>query len=273
MKQRPQPRLCPQAGGGSAPLEAEFPFLGERIHLAVEAPEGRLTLADVVPLARAVCDRLTGTVVGQVAAQGRPITCSKGCGVCCTSYVIPLTVPEAFCLQREFQALPDRQRDRLESALVALAGKITAAGLAEGFAKLDRNDPASLDKQRQMVGGWWARERVPCPLLRDQSCSLYPIRPVPCREFLAVSPPQLCAENRPVRARWPFSMRTVLATWAGRLEDREPSLILMPNLLSWCRVRVTRARRTWRSPGMVRAFLDVLTEIAVETADTPLRLR
>jgi hypothetical protein len=35
-------------------------------------------------------------------------------------------------------------------------------------------------------------QRVPCPFLEDESCSIHPIRPLICREYLVTSPPQFC---------------------------------------------------------------------------------
>jgi Fe-S-cluster containining protein len=265
VKKQPQIRLLTGAespAAGCAVLQADMPFAGQAVHLRVQVPDGRARLADVVPLARAICDEFTERIIRRVEAEGGRITCAKGCGVCCTNFLVPMSVPEAFAIIEDMHALSLGERKRLELEFGQAERKLAESGLSQEFARLDPAEADSAQKQRDLAGQWWSRQRFPCPLLWEQACGLYASRPIPCREFLAVSPPELCQTNHPTRVRRPFDMHTVLSAWAAELEGTRPTLVLMANLLSWCLGKTTRAQRTWRAPGMVRRFLDVLVAVA-----------
>ena len=138
-----QIRLCDEgepSPAGCAALEAEFPFIDETVRLRAAVPEFRATLADVVPLAREICDRLTSSVVRQVEARGRAISCAKGCGVCCTNYLVPMTVPEALRLWEDVQRLPPADFRRLAEAFDDVARRLAESGLEEAYARLDHAD-------------------------------------------------------------------------------------------------------------------------------------
>jgi Fe-S-cluster containining protein len=265
VKKAPEIRLLTDAespAGGCVVLQADVPFAGEVVHLRVQVPDGRARLAEVVPLARAICDDFTDRIIRHVEAGGGRVTCAKGCGVCCTNFLVPMSAPEAFAIWGDLQALPLGERKRLEAEFGQAERKLADSGLLEEFARLDPAEADSAQKQRDLAGEWWSRERFPCPLLREQACGLYASRPIPCREFLAVSPPELCQTNHPTRVRRPFDMHAVLSAWAAELEGTRPTLVLMANLLSWCMGKTTRAQRTWRAPGMVLRLLDVLSAVA-----------
>jgi len=267
VKSKPQIRLLDEteeapSALGVVMLRTEFPFMGETVGLRAMVPERRATLADVVPLARAVCDRLTEAAIRCAERAGRTISCAKGCSTCCTNYLVPMTAPEAFRLWQDLRALPAAERRRLEVAFDAAEKTVAESGLIEAYAKLDPNDPDSAAAQRELAGKWWAEQRFPCPLLHEAACRYYASRPIPCREFLVVSPPELCAANRETRVRRPFSMHVLLSKWAGELEAARPTLVLLPNFLSWCLGNVARGRRTWRGPQIVKHLLDALTETA-----------
>jgi hypothetical protein len=38
-------------------------------------------------------------------------------------------------------------------------------------------------RQRREIGNRWMAARLPCPLLVDERCSVYPVRPLTCRGF------------------------------------------------------------------------------------------
>jgi hypothetical protein len=68
------------------------------------------------------------------------------------------------------------------------------------------------------------RTGVPCPFLEDESCSIYPDRPLVCREYVVTSPPALCAtlgEGKVQRVLVQLSLWIILSRAAsddGRLE-------------------------------------------------------
>lgn len=47
-----------------------------------------------------------------------------------------------------------------------------------------------------------ARQKIPCPLLVDRACSIYPVRPTACRTYAANDDPKFC-ETVPPRSTMP----------------------------------------------------------------------
>jgi len=57
------------------------------------AAAGTARLADIVPPARIICDKIVDTAIQQIRCSGNYIPCIKGCSACC-SYLISLSAPE-----------------------------------------------------------------------------------------------------------------------------------------------------------------------------------
>ncbi len=253
---------------GCALIESQVPYLGRTVVFRAAVPAGPATLQDAAPLARAICDAFVRQVIRAVEDAGGKITCSKGCGACCSSFLVPMTVPEAIRLVEDLQALSPRDRRRLEPLFIKAEQKLAESGLAGQMASLDPNDPASTIQQRELAGKWWSENRFPCPMLSGDTCGLYRSRPIPCREFLALSDPRCCATNTETRVRRPFSMHQVVAAWAAEFEGTRPTLVLMANLLGWWQHNAERASRTWPGPILIRRLMEILANTAQQAAKT-----
>lgn len=247
---------------GCVLVETEVPYNHQPVLLRAAVPVGLARLPDVMPLARAICDEFVRRIIRGVSDAGRKITCSKGCGACCSSFLVPMTVPEAMRLMEDIQAIPPAQKRRLEPRFLQAEKKLVESDLAGQLESLDPNDPASTVGQRELAGKWWSENRFPCPLLKDESCGLYRSRPMPCREFLALSDPACCASNTETRVRRPFSMHQVVSTWAAEFEGTRPTLVLMANLLGWWQHNAERAQRSWPGAILVRRLMEILAETA-----------
>jgi Fe-S-cluster containining protein len=250
------------APAGRVLVEGQAPYLGQVAVFRAAVPAGPATLADAAPLARAICDDLVRRVIRGVQDAGGKITCSKGCGACCSSFLVPMTVPEAIRLIEELQALSQGRRRRLHPRFLQAERKLAESDLPGQMASLDPNDPASTLQQRDLAGKWWSENRFPCPLLAGNDCGLYGSRPIPCREFLALSDPRCCATNTETRVRRPFSMHQVVSAWAAEFEGTRPTLVLMANLLGWWQHNAERAKRTWPGPILIRRLMEILAQTA-----------
>jgi hypothetical protein len=83
-----------------------------------------------------------------------PIDCAKGCSFCCYLYA-SATAPEIFAMSRFLRANFDADR---------LADIAERCAPLKGMSIDDRN-----------------RAKIPCPLLQDNACSAYEVRPIACR--------------------------------------------------------------------------------------------
>lgn len=109
--------------------------------------------------------------------------CKMQCHRCCTTHVT-LTTLEAYKI---FETLPPGEREKLLRRVRAAAGlkrfrpAVTTNALAE-FCARDEDPPAENDA--------FADEK--CPLLAEDLCSIYALRPFNCRCFISRTP---CGEK------------------------------------------------------------------------------
>jgi uncharacterized protein len=88
----------------------------------------------------------------------RPSACREGCCWCCHK-VVGTSVPEVARITQHLQQSPD--------------------ALAETRERVLRVD----EQRRQLRHDRWAATRLPCPLLADNCCSVYAVRPLTCRGY------------------------------------------------------------------------------------------
>jgi Fe-S-cluster containining protein len=103
---------------------------------------------------------------------------------------------------------------------------------------------------------------VPCPFLRDESCSIYPYRPSICREYLVTSPAENCATlgTAPI-ARIPVHVRLseALARLAGKLLEREPEVVPLTLALEWAEAHREEGARTWDARFLLEGLVAELS--------------
>lgn len=99
------------------------------------------------------------TRVHQVAA-GTPVACSKGCSACCKNPSVPFTEPELLGISW--------------FASEVLAGEARTKVMGQLETHMSRSE---------------------CPFLVDELCSIYPVRPLICRQFMVLNRPCLPGEQ------------------------------------------------------------------------------
>jgi hypothetical protein len=85
--------------------------------------------------------------------------------------------------------MPAERQQQIRARFARAVEHFRAAGLLDQMAAVNRMD---LD-ERHKLGIRYLSERVACPFLEHESCSIYPQRPISCREYLVSSPPAYCA--------------------------------------------------------------------------------
>ena len=272
MSKREQIRLVDPADPSGEPpygtvrRTAEVPVFDESVRINVDVPDRRARLVDVVPLARAVCGRIVEASAARSESAGKPVSCAKGCSACCAVPLLGMSEPEAFSLVEDMKRLSAGDRNRILNGFVELGELAEKTGLYEAVAEGD--DQADPLHGFDVYRAWWRQVRRDCPILRHGACSMYPSRPMACREFLVTSDPDLCQASRETRVDIPFRMYHVLARLSDELEGRPPlrNFVLLPLLLRWYGGQATRAQRTWRGPMLVERFLAILSEMAAQAA-------
>ncbi|MGB2866608.1 MAG: hypothetical protein WBC05_24975 [Sedimentisphaerales bacterium] len=138
---------------GKKVIGLELDILGETLNFHIGIGKGRAKLADIVPLARTLCDRITEVVVGRACGEGSCIPCCKGCSACCSRCLVPLSIPEALRFKEEIDAAPAYRRESIRRSCLVAARHILKQKPPCLFGRPEKN--------LNFLGGVGPLERVP----------------------------------------------------------------------------------------------------------------
>jgi hypothetical protein len=146
----------------SAPLAAAADAVFQKSAKAMrgellQVQRGEMEISDVVTRAHRLADELTQEIVAIGPATERP-TCCAGCAACCHLHVVA-TAPEVIALAEHVQKTFDpsaRQR-------------------------LDERIADHIEATRDRDGAERRGLRTACPLLENDRCTAYAVRPIACR--------------------------------------------------------------------------------------------
>jgi Fe-S-cluster containining protein len=161
---------------------------GVEIKGAVALPRNRSPRRVLLPTLQRLTDTIVSVARRRVESQGQHISCRKGCDACCRQ-MVPIAPEEAWALAAYLDASPASTStpilDRFERAVETLEEK----GLLD---LLDRRHEWTAAQLEALDRRYFAAQ-VPCPFLVDRECSIHPVRPLVCREYLVTSPAAQCA--------------------------------------------------------------------------------
>jgi len=176
----------------SPSVEVSFALrIGEgTVKASLEVPAGKTTLTQLLPILQDFESDMIHRVTEEAAEAGHPISCRAGCGACCRQ-MVPISIFEAEALGEWFHTLPQERQAELEARFHRGLTVLKEAGVLE---KLMQQDWGSDEKSFTQLAIDYFHAGVPCPFLENESCSIHPIRPLICREYLVISPAELCRD-------------------------------------------------------------------------------
>lgn len=195
-------------------------------------PQGASNLTQILPVLQAVDDSFIEGVAAQVHEAGLRISCKAGCGACCRQ-VVPLSIFEAEALGEWIATLTEDQQRALALRFHQALLKLSAAGLIDRLVKEDRLDDT--DTRRKLALDYFYAG-VACPFLENESCSIHPIRPLACREYLVTSDPVYCADPAGLQVDpvpMPLRLSRVLHTMGAEVEPGSRGWIPLVFLFAW----------------------------------------
>jgi Fe-S-cluster containining protein len=195
-------------------------------------PAGQTNLTQILPVIQSLEDSLLEGVTAQFAEAGRAISCKAGCGACCRQ-IVPLSIFEAEALTAWIRSLPESRQQELAQRFHQALTKLTAAGLIDRM--VNEDSLADTDSARKLALDY-LYQRVPCPFLEDESCSIHPIRPLICREYLVTSAPEHCVDPatlKVVPVRLPLNFSRVLNRIGAEPEYDARGWIPLVFLFAW----------------------------------------
>ena len=195
-------------------------------------PAGRTNLTQILPVIQSLSDSFIEGVAAQYAEAGMKVSCRAGCGVCCRQFV-PLSIFEAEALTAWFRAQPEDRRRQLAERFHQCLVQLSAAGMLD---RILTEEWFAGSESAKELGITYLRLRIPCPFLEDESCSIHPIRPLICREYLVSSPPEHCVDPstlQVVAVRLPLHFSRILNRMGAEIERSPRGWIPLLFLLAW----------------------------------------
>jgi Fe-S-cluster containining protein len=195
-------------------------------------PAGQTNLTQILPVLQSIEDSFIAGVASQLSQMGRTISCKAGCGACCRQ-MVPISIFEAEALAAWVRSLPEARQQELAQRFDAGLRKLASAGLID---RMVLEDWFAKTESARKLALEYLYERVPCPFLEDESCSIHPIRPLVCREYLVTSPPEHCydpATLKTVPVPLPLHFSRVLSLIGAELENDTRGWIPLVFLFAW----------------------------------------
>ncbi len=250
-------------------IDFEIDVLGEPIHFCINVEQKQAKLSDIIPLARTISEKLSLAVVEELRRNGTIVTCHKGCSACC-SYLVPLSVPEAFRLREEVLAMPEeRARNTLQLCLDSAKRILDSKFQEYGANELThKNTPIRINQ----LSKWYAELKLTCPFLSDGICTSYEQRPIACREHLVTSSALLCEAQQadePDVVKMPVSILECVGQLTAELEQSDVEAVMLPLALPWAQENLERSERTWPAVTMVERFVEILKETMSKSNHQP----
>jgi Fe-S-cluster containining protein len=245
------------------PFSAQVSFslrIGEgTLNANLEVPAGKTTLTSLLPVLQSFDSSMINHVVNEATEAGHPISCRKGCGACCRQ-MVPLSIFEAEFLGNWFHSLPKERQTELEQRFHRGLIKLKEAGVLDKI--MDSEWGADEESFIQMAIDYFGAG-VPCPFLEDESCSIHPIRPLVCREYLVTSPAELCKDpslNQISAIHLPIIPSKALYKIGQKLTRDMRGWMPLIFLLAWTK-RGVRPGDYFTGTGqeVLRIFMDNLT--------------
>ncbi len=195
-------------------------------------PAGQCNLTQLLPVIQALDDSFIAGVASQASEAGLHVSCKAGCGACCRQ-MVPLSIFEAEDLTAWIRSLPEERQQELAQRFHKSLLKLKAGGLIE---RMVTDDWLAESESARQLALDYLYQRVPCPFLEDESCSIHPIRPLACREYLVSSPAQYCADPATLQVapiRMPLYFSRILNAIGAMVEGDSRGWIPLVFLFAW----------------------------------------
>lgn len=162
---------------------------GKQVTIHVSIESGATGPASVLPFARELSNQSIQVAVEDVIRDGKSISCKAGCGDCCAQ-LVPVSEIEIREIAKLIKSLPRERKQRVLERFEEAKRKLQAAGLWQQLLS-----PQTLDmSQKTEFALAYFKQQIFCPFLEEQSCSIHPLRPLACREYLVTSDARYCAD-------------------------------------------------------------------------------
>ena len=235
------------------------------IEVRAELPQGPVRPGVLLPILQGLSNSMSELAEQGAKKLGEQVSCREGCGACCRQ-AVPITPVEARAIAEWLDQQPTERQALLRERFRRAAARLEEAGIAQALREVG---PEISREALHDLGLRYFEIGIACPFLEEERCSIHEIRPLRCREYLVVSPAELCAHPREkgiAGIKPPVMLSQILAQWDVNGDQQARTLILLTMLEEWVEKHPARDDRPHRtSPELLQEFLRAFARDA-ETA-------
>jgi len=239
-----------------------LPVGGGFLNASAQLPAGRTTLTELLPVIQNLENVIIGRVTEEAEQAGSPISCRAGCAACCRQ-MVPVSLFEAEALTRWMRTLPEEQQAALGRRFHRALSELSDKGIIDSILNQEWVLEEGLTTQLAID---YFHAGVACPFLENENCSIHPIRPLACREYLVVSPPELCQDPSIHDLKGvllPLKLSRVLHSFGQQFEQDPRGWIPLVFLLAWGKSGVRPGERVaGTGEEVLRMFLERAADVA-----------
>ena len=227
------------------------------VPVSVTVPHEPTGFEPLLPIFQGFMSVMTQRGAARVEGEGRAISCRAGCGACCRQ-AVPIAAAEARAVARHVSAMPEPRRSQIIQRFESARAALDVAGVDHGPVAFS----AETVEARLENGMAYFRAGVACPFLEDESCSIHPIRPLACREYLVTTPAKACeAPTMENVTTVPLGGSLAQALMAAETVMDGHGRVLLIDALAF--VKANPAPEPVHSgPSMVKAVFDILAKLS-----------
>jgi Fe-S-cluster containining protein len=243
-----------------------------RFCMTVSVPKTPMRPGEMLPLVRTLASSVIDAATQSVEESGQKISCQKGCGACCRQ-LVAISVIEAQELAELVATLPAERQAIIRARFDRAVHSLEDAGLLDpnepiGERALSIDNCGSRETNLQELSRRYFRQRLACPFLEDESCSIHEARPLVCREYHVTSPAERCARlfEQPVdRVELPFRLGDALIRTSEKILGAPAYSIPLVLALEWSETNAASLKQVHDGAEM---FETIINELAREPDTT-----
>src|SRR5437868_13237380 len=113
-------------------VSVQFKIGGEAVRAEIPVPAGPTHPLPLLPAFQALAEVVVDHAVQSVRAQGKSVSCKKGCGACCRQ-LVPISPVEARRLRDLVDELPEPRRSQIRARFAEARQRLGQAGILDGL--------------------------------------------------------------------------------------------------------------------------------------------
>lgn len=207
------------------PANIDIKIGGHALHVSMLLPDRTVSLRELLPTIQKINHKIIDIAVQQANADGKTVSCKKGCGACCKQ-LVPITKTETWQITELVNKLPKEKQKRIKQAFNEARETLQNSSLWEQLSN------TALIKNKREIGFDYFDLNISCPFLEDNACSIHQHRPLSCREFLATSDPVFCNTPRDMKIE-SIDIPVRVSNSLRRIEDDQTTAPPVEAFVEW----------------------------------------